>query len=73
MSVPPDELPPRDEIEEARSADAADASRLSAHRRFWDYYNRPYVGCGFLWSLLLLLFIYWLLSWWFPSLIPSVY
>ena len=65
--------PPSDEVEEARGADRADASRLPAHRRLWGYYNRPYVGCGFLWTALALSLIYFLLSWFFPSLIPSVY
>ena len=73
MTVPPSELMPSDEVEEARSAEQADDSLLPTHRRFWGYYNRPYVGCGFLWTALVLLLIYFLLLWFFPSLVPSVY
>ena len=64
----PSEVPPRDVPPDA-SGDARDA-RL---RRYWGRYNRPYVGCGFLWTAGLLLLIYWLLSLFFPSLVPSVY
>jgi hypothetical protein len=40
------------------------------YRRFWRYYNRPYAGCGFLWTLLLLLLIWLVTSLFFPQ---SVY
>lgn len=30
--------------------------------RYWGYYNRPRAGCGCLYTLTLLLVIYWLLS-----------
>ena len=61
----PSELPPEDV-----SAEEIRDPRL---RRYWRTYNRPYVGCGVLWTALVLLLIYWLLSFLFPSLIPSVY
>ena len=75
MSVPPSETPPRNEIGEARrSTDEAEGPRLSAYRRFWRYYNRPYVGCGFLWTALQLLLMWVLLILIFPQLsIRSVY
>ena len=65
MVVPPSEIPP-DETTEVAPTDPR-------YRRYWNYYNRPYVGCGFLWMALLLLVIYFLLSLFFPSLVPSVY
>ena len=75
MSVPPGETPPQNELEEARgNADETEDLRLPAHRRFWRYYNRPYVGCGFLWTALLLLLMWVLLILIFPQLsIRSVY
>lgn len=33
------------------------------HRRYWDTYNRPYPGCGCLWAIVVVLFIWWILSW----------
>ncbi len=36
------------------------------HRRYWRTYNRPYSGCGCLYTLILLLLIWWLLSLWAP-------
>ena len=62
MAVPPSDVPP----------DAAHDER-ARYRRYWERYNRPYTGCGFLWAAVLVLLSYWLLSWLFPSLIPSVY
>lgn len=65
MTVPPRNTPP--------SAVPPGEARDARLRRYWRSYNRPYFGCGFLWTALLLMFVYWLLSWWFPSLIPSAY
>lgn len=37
------------------------------YRRYWGYYNRPRPGCGCLYTLLLFLLFYWLLSFlWTP-------
>lgn len=30
--------------------------------RYWGYYNRPRAGCGCLYTLLLILLLYWLFS-----------
>ncbi len=32
------------------------------YRRYWGYYNRPFAGCGCLWTILMVLLIWWLLS-----------
>lgn len=40
---------------------------LPRHRRVWSAYNRPYSGCGCLWSILIILFIWWILTWVFGS------
>ena len=37
------------------------------HRRYWRTYNRPYRGCGCLWSILIALFIWWIVSWFVPG------
>ncbi len=37
------------------------------YRRYWRYYNRPYRGFGFLWTALLLLLIWWVISMLFPQ------
>jgi len=37
------------------------------HRRYWNTYNRPYGGCGCLYTLLLILAIWWILSWFWPG------
>ena len=39
------------------------------YRRYWAYYNRPYSGFGCLWTVLLFILIYWLLSFVFRALI----
>ncbi len=36
--------------------------REPGYRRYYGYYNRPFGGCGCLYSILLFLLIYWLLS-----------
>ena len=36
--------------------------------RYWGYYNRPYTGCGCLYSLLLIILLWWILAWFFPPL-----
>jgi hypothetical protein len=55
--MPPDlqptEVPPKDPSD-------------PRYRRYWRHYNRPYTGCGFLWTALLLLLIWWLASMLFP-------
>ena len=38
------------------------------HRRYWGYYNRPYGGCGCLYTVLVVLLLWWLLSLLIPSL-----
>lgn len=57
MSLPPDlqptQVPPKD-------------PRDPRYRRYWRYYNRPYWGCGFLWTALLLILVWWLASMLFP-------
>jgi len=58
MAVPPTELPP-DETAEAAPTDPR-------HRRFWNYYNRPYAGCGFVWTVLSLLLVFLLIYLLFP-------
>lgn len=67
MAVPGSEMPPSE-----MPPDASPDAR-ARYQRYWERYNWPYTGCGFLWAAVLLLLIYWLLSWLFPSLIPSVY
>jgi hypothetical protein len=56
-SLPPDLEPSRELPKDPRDA---------AHRRYWKYYNRPYPGCGLVWTVLLLILICWLLSLLFP-------
>jgi hypothetical protein len=34
------------------------------HRRYWGYYNQPYGGCGCLWTLLLIIIIWWIIALW---------
>jgi hypothetical protein len=53
--VPPDPVPPGDPYG-------------PGYRRYWGYYNRPFGGCGCLYSLLVLLLVLWLLSLFFPGL-----
>lgn len=38
------------------------------HRRYWVAYNRPYAGCGCLWTILLILLVWWVLSFLFPPM-----
>lgn len=33
------------------------------YRRYWSAYDRPYSGCGCLWSIIVIVFIWWILSW----------
>jgi len=58
MSLPtdlqPKEVPPREPSD-------------PHYRRSWRYYNRPYAGCGFLWTTLLLLLIWLVTSMFFPQ------
>ncbi len=37
------------------------------HRRYWNTYNRPYGGCGCLYSILIILVLWWILSWFWPG------
>ena len=37
------------------------------HRRYWNTYNRPYGGCGCLYSILIILVLWWVLSWFWPG------
>ncbi len=38
------------------------------HRRYWGYYNRPYSGCGCLWTILIIVIIWWLIAlFWGPA------
>ena len=37
------------------------------HQRYWGYYNRPYGGCGCLYTLVMFVFLWWLLSLFFPG------
>lgn len=39
------------------------------YRRYWGYYNRPNPGCGCLYTLLMFLLIYWVLSLFFNVLV----
>jgi hypothetical protein len=32
------------------------------HRRYWTYYNRPYPGCGCLWTILVIIIIWWIIA-----------
>jgi hypothetical protein len=57
MSLPPDLQP-----SEVQTKDPSDPR----YRRSWRYYNRPYAGCGFLWTALLILLLWWLASTFFP-------
>ncbi|HYE64762.1 MAG TPA: hypothetical protein VD966_04210 [Pyrinomonadaceae bacterium] len=52
MVVPPENVPPRE----------------SRRRRYWSYYQRPYTGCGWLYTLFVILLFWWLLSLLFPTL-----
>ncbi|MDP9378719.1 MAG: hypothetical protein M3Q29_00965 [Chloroflexota bacterium] len=36
--------------------------RGPGYRRYYGYYNRPFTGCGCLYSLLIFLLFYWLFS-----------
>jgi hypothetical protein len=38
------------------------------HRRYWRYANRPRAGCGCLYLLLIVLVLWWLISWLYPPL-----
>ena len=40
------------------------------YRRYWGYYNRPYGGCGCLYTVLLFLILLVLLSLFVPALDP---
>jgi len=33
------------------------------YRRYWGYYNRPYAGCGCLWTIIIILIIWWIIAW----------
>lgn len=35
------------------------------HRRYWGYYSRPYTGCGCLYTIIVIVLIWALLSWFF--------
>lgn len=37
------------------------------YRRYWTRYNRPYTGCGCLYSVLMLILLWWLLSLFIPA------
>ncbi len=37
------------------------------YRRYWGYYNRPVSGCGCLYTLLLIVVVWWLVSLLFPA------
>jgi hypothetical protein len=37
------------------------------HRRYWNAYNRPIAGCGCLYTILIILLIWWILSWIWPG------
>ena len=39
------------------------------HRRYSGYYNRPFAGFGCLWTLLLIILVWFLLSFLFRSLV----
>ncbi len=32
------------------------------HRRYWGYYNRPYTGCGCLWTIVVIVIIWWIIA-----------
>ena len=38
------------------------------YRRYWTSYNRPYGGCGCLYTLFLVLLLWWIVSLFIPSL-----
>ncbi|MBW3632430.1 MAG: hypothetical protein KY456_05300 [Chloroflexi bacterium] len=38
------------------------------HRRYWGYYNRPFAGAGCLWTILMIILIWWVLSFFFEAL-----
>ncbi len=38
------------------------------YRRYWARSNRPYTGCGCLYPLLMLILVWWLLSFFFTPL-----
>ena len=37
--------------------------RRPFYHRHWTTYNRPYSGCGCLWIVLVILFIWWICGW----------
>ncbi len=39
------------------------------HRRYWGYYNRPYSGFGCLWTFLLIILAWYVLSLFFRGLV----
>jgi hypothetical protein len=39
------------------------------YRRYWGYYNRPYTGCGCLYTVFLILVAWFILSWFIPALV----
>jgi hypothetical protein len=32
------------------------------HQRYWGYYNRPYPGCGCFITVVVILFIWWIIA-----------
>lgn len=38
------------------------------YRRYWGYYNRPYTGCGCLYTLLIVVLLWFILSLFIPPL-----
>lgn len=32
------------------------------HRRYWRYYNRPFPGCGCLFTIIVILIIWWIIA-----------
>ncbi|MEZ4869174.1 MAG: hypothetical protein R3C14_48075 [Caldilineaceae bacterium] len=37
------------------------------YRRYWEYSNRPFSGCGCLYAVVLLLILWWILSLFIPG------
>lgn len=49
-------------------ADLPPSTNPRWHRRYWNYYNRPYSGCGCFYTLAMFILFWWLLSLFIPAI-----